>query len=519
MARRLRLRIVPDANRDLISELPLELKVGILECLSIRDAARTTVLSTQWNDVWLRLGRLSFNIDLLLWHIQRCSDQIIVPHKIITYILLHRVEPVKKFRVYLSSSTDPTLKQQSYLDEWCLYLSTNGIEELDISYNTYIYRPYKLPFCIVSCPTIKQLRLRAQRRLRLKMVAEASRDLISELPFELKLGILECLPTRDAARTAVLSTHWNDVWSQLGRLSFDIDFFWYIQRYSGKSIVPHKIITDILLHRVEPVKKFRVYLSSSTDPTLKQQSYLDEWCLSLSTNGIEELDIDYNPHNNRPYKLSFCIVSCPTIKHLRLHAQRLRLKMAAEASRDLISELPLELKVGILECLPIRDPPELLCSQHTGMMFGCGLAGSLSILKFREHLNSSRDPKLKQQSYLDEWCLYLSTNGIEELDISYNPYNYRPYKLPFCIVSCPTIKHLRFRGFDFPINGSNQTLSLAFDLEWRMCRHRLSKTTVADASRDLISSLPIEIKHRTLECLSIEDAVRTALLSTHWNDI
>nr|GLL33725.1 F-box/FBD/LRR-repeat protein At1g13570-like isoform X4 [Ipomoea trifida] len=219
------------------------------------------------------------------------------------------------------------------------------------------------------------------------MAAEASRDLISELPLELKVGILERLPIRDAARTAVLSTHWNDVWLRLGRLSFHIGLLlWHIQRCSDKSIVPHKIITYILLHRVEPVKKFR------------------------------------------------------------------------------------------------------------------------------EHLNSSRDPKLKQQSYLDEWCLYLSTNGIEELDISYNPYNYRPYKLPFCIVSFPTIKHLRFRG-------SNQTLSLAFDLEWRMCRHRLSKTTVADASRDLISSLPIEIKHRILECLSIEDAVRTALLSTHWNDI
>nr|GMD69365.1 F-box/FBD/LRR-repeat protein At1g13570-like [Ipomoea batatas] len=357
------------------------------------------------------------------------------------------------------------------------------------------------------------------RRLRLRIVPDANRDLISELPLELKVGILECLPIRDAARTAVLSTQWNDVWLRLGRLSFNIDLLlWHIERCSDKSIVPHKIITYILLHRVEPVKKFRVYLCSSTDPTLKQQSYLDEWCLYLSTNGIEELDISYNTYIYRPYKLPFCIVSCPTIKQ-RLRAQRLRLKMAAEASRDLISELPLELKVEFWSVCPSETPPELLCSQHTGMMFGCGLAGSLSILKFREHLNSSRDPKLKQQSYLDEWCLYLSTNGIEELDISYNPYNYRPYKLPFCIVLCPTIKHLRFRDFDFPINGSNQTLSLAFDLEWRMCRHRLSKTTVADASRDLISSLPIEIKHRTLECLSIEDAVRTALLSTHWNDI
>nr|GME11418.1 F-box/FBD/LRR-repeat protein At1g13570-like [Ipomoea batatas] len=141
---------------------------------------------------------------------------------------------------------------------------------------------------------------RHAQHLRLKMVAEASRDLISELPLELKVRILECLPTQDAARTALLSTHWNDVWLQLGRLAFDKHFFWGIERYircSGHSIVPHKIITYIILQRVQPVKKFSLYLGASIDPTPKQ-SELDEWCLYLSTNGIEELDISDYPHNH-----------------------------------------------------------------------------------------------------------------------------------------------------------------------------------------------------------------------------
>ncbi|XP_031121940.1 putative FBD-associated F-box protein At3g12840 isoform X4 [Ipomoea triloba] len=66
-------RIVPDANRDLISELPLELKVSILECLPTRDAARTVLLSTHWNDVWLRLGRLAFDKHFFC-DIRKCSD-------------------------------------------------------------------------------------------------------------------------------------------------------------------------------------------------------------------------------------------------------------------------------------------------------------------------------------------------------------------------------------------------------------------------------------------------------------
>ncbi|XP_019159764.1 PREDICTED: F-box/FBD/LRR-repeat protein At1g13570-like [Ipomoea nil] len=153
------------------------------------------------------------------------------------------------------------------------------------------------------------------RRLRLEMVADhASRDLISELPLELKVRILECLPTRDAARTALLSTHWNHVWLRLGRLALDNDFFWDIIKCSGVSIVPCKIITYILLQRVQPVKKFSLHIIGLLDPML-EQSDLDQWCLYLSINGIEELDIS---HWKRQYKLPLCIVSCTTIKQLGL---------------------------------------------------------------------------------------------------------------------------------------------------------------------------------------------------------
>ncbi|XP_019177289.1 PREDICTED: uncharacterized protein LOC109172566 isoform X2 [Ipomoea nil] len=39
---------------DLISELPVEVKELILQCLPFRDAARTSVLSTHWKDIWLQ---------------------------------------------------------------------------------------------------------------------------------------------------------------------------------------------------------------------------------------------------------------------------------------------------------------------------------------------------------------------------------------------------------------------------------------------------------------------------------
>nr|GMD08024.1 F-box/FBD/LRR-repeat protein At1g13570-like [Ipomoea batatas] len=64
---------------------------------------------------------------------------------------------------------------------------------------------------------------------RIETGSDAERDLISELPVYLKERILESLPTRDAARTAFLSTHWKDVWLRHGRLAFDWDFVRWLQ--------------------------------------------------------------------------------------------------------------------------------------------------------------------------------------------------------------------------------------------------------------------------------------------------
>ncbi|XP_031123456.1 uncharacterized protein LOC116026141 [Ipomoea triloba] len=75
------------------------------------------------------------------------------------------------------------------------------------------------------------------QRRRIKTVPDGNRDLISELPGEVKDRILECLPTRDAARMALLSTHWNDAWLQHGRLAFDSDFLHSVEQcYEGEEV-------------------------------------------------------------------------------------------------------------------------------------------------------------------------------------------------------------------------------------------------------------------------------------------
>ncbi|XP_031120821.1 F-box/FBD/LRR-repeat protein At1g13570-like [Ipomoea triloba] len=142
---------------------------------------------------------------------------------------------------------------------------------------------------------------------------------IRELPANVKDRILECLPTRDAARTALLSKHWHNVWLGHGRLVFDSDFFQFLGKSEDddKSISFVNIIHNVLLLRTGRVKKFTLEINKAQDH-MPQQSDLDLWCSFLSRNGVEELNISFFGLDEHLYKLPDCIVSCQTIKQLKL---------------------------------------------------------------------------------------------------------------------------------------------------------------------------------------------------------
>ncbi|KAL7219810.1 hypothetical protein ACSBR2_012803 [Camellia fascicularis] len=45
-------------RKDQISELPRNIIEGILEQMSIRDAARSSILSTKWRSIWITISQL-----------------------------------------------------------------------------------------------------------------------------------------------------------------------------------------------------------------------------------------------------------------------------------------------------------------------------------------------------------------------------------------------------------------------------------------------------------------------------
>nr|GMD22272.1 F-box/FBD/LRR-repeat protein At1g13570-like [Ipomoea batatas] len=366
MARCRRLKTLPDASRDLISELPVEVKDMILEYLPTRDAARTALLSRHWNHVWLQHERLTFDCEFVQSFQQSQDDDGRTLVNIINNILFTRAGPVKKFTLEIDTEKDPLASpQQSDFDRWCLFLSRNGVDELNLSLYSDRGQDYQLPFCLLSCRTVKKLIvegpfinlplnacdifssvtslafLNVVFHRSVNAVSGLGSDTkcckgihkkeeqkeeqgksLSELPVEVKDRILECLPTQDAARTALLSRHWNHVWLQHERLTFGCEFmqsFQHSQDDEGRTLV--NIINNILFSRAGPVKKFTLEIDTAYDPSPSaQQSDFDRWCLFLSTNGVEELNLSLYSYLGPDYQLPFCLLSCKTIKQLIVEA-------------------------------------------------------------------------------------------------------------------------------------------------------------------------------------------------------
>ncbi|CAH9096320.1 unnamed protein product [Cuscuta epithymum] len=157
---------------------------------------------------------------------------------------------------------------------------------------------------------------------RRKITSGATEDFISQLPAEVKESILELLSMREAARMALLSTHWKDVWFAHGQLDFDFNFFSHFLQFDDDDepkVDCVEIMNRCVMLRTGPVKKFTLahsefeeyYISGRIQMPLPPD--IDRWCLFLSRKGIEKLHLSI--HNfNETYDLQECIVTCPTIQ-------------------------------------------------------------------------------------------------------------------------------------------------------------------------------------------------------------
>ncbi|XP_073275613.1 F-box/FBD/LRR-repeat protein At1g13570-like [Primulina huaijiensis] len=139
-------------NVEKIGHLPGHIIDKILSYLSLRDAVRTSVLSTKWRYKWVTLPCLVFDNQSVLVSTQ---DQTLIKNKLVSivdHVLLLHNGPIHKFKL---SHRD--LQGVSDIDKWILFLSRGSVKEFILE--IWKGNRYKLPSSVYSCQKLVHLEL------------------------------------------------------------------------------------------------------------------------------------------------------------------------------------------------------------------------------------------------------------------------------------------------------------------------------------------------------------------------
>ncbi|PHU28975.1 hypothetical protein BC332_01068 [Capsicum chinense] len=130
-------------KRDTISNLPCNVLDGILGCLPLKDAVRTSILSKDWRYKWVTRAELDFSGQFLTSF--NNSEE---AKTIIYQVLRLHQEPLPKFTLY-----GLNLRNCPNINHWIQFLSEKNVQELTI--HIFSCRKYRLPTQLF---TFKQLR-------------------------------------------------------------------------------------------------------------------------------------------------------------------------------------------------------------------------------------------------------------------------------------------------------------------------------------------------------------------------
>ncbi|CAM8947343.1 unnamed protein product [Rhodiola kirilowii] len=143
---------------DRISELPVHLREHILDCLNIKDAVSTSILSNKWRYCWTGLRKLVFDEDFwdfdedlelvdLLEHV-RAIDRV---------LMLHR-GPIREFTLLIPQIENITVD----INMWLCVLSNNVVQKIEIDAVEY-EEPgdncFPMPSCLFHCRELEKLSL------------------------------------------------------------------------------------------------------------------------------------------------------------------------------------------------------------------------------------------------------------------------------------------------------------------------------------------------------------------------
>ncbi|KAJ4846482.1 hypothetical protein Tsubulata_021645 [Turnera subulata] len=138
---------------DRISNLPWDVLDTILVNLSLKDAARTSILSKKWRYKWTSLSQYIVDDKCIPSSVMDKAARWVEIKKIIDQVRSNHSGPIEKFKLTAYCRPD-----YSDLNQWITFLTEKGIKELSIQEFSLIAH-FKLPPCIFSCPKLTCLEL------------------------------------------------------------------------------------------------------------------------------------------------------------------------------------------------------------------------------------------------------------------------------------------------------------------------------------------------------------------------
>lgn len=139
------------SERDLISDLPESIIETILTKLPIRDAVRTSVLSSRWRYRWASMTHLVFDDRSATDYTDPNTVRDKVANFVTKFLFLHD-GPIHKFSIcssYLGTSPN--------IDQWFLFISRKDVKELAIELGEDEW--FRAPSCLFSCKNLSGLEL------------------------------------------------------------------------------------------------------------------------------------------------------------------------------------------------------------------------------------------------------------------------------------------------------------------------------------------------------------------------
>ncbi|XP_060185881.1 F-box/FBD/LRR-repeat protein At1g13570-like [Lycium barbarum] len=138
---------------DKISNLPCNVLDGILGCLSLKDAVKTSILSKNWRYNWVTRKELDFDDEFF----SSCKDN--QEAKTIIYqVLLFHEGPMLKFRLQGSRIQGPQLMSCLDINHWIRFLSKKDVREFTLRIGSG--NAYHLPHQLFTCQQLRHLELK-----------------------------------------------------------------------------------------------------------------------------------------------------------------------------------------------------------------------------------------------------------------------------------------------------------------------------------------------------------------------